>query len=173
MLICTVQNGEQTRSSADLPPYIAKRRSSRSHRQDPMATLSGLDYIVLAAHNRISTWRYFVNKLLRSLLKAGVYFLEQSDRNTADMADRVKDRVQNLSRRARHAIYGQEGHTIRNAISFAAGIGLGIGVGMLLAPSPGEETRSSIVAKVHDFGDKLRERFSPEVKKPATGTEGM
>ena len=44
-----------------------------------------------------------MNKLLRSLLKAGVYFLEQSDRSTADMADRVKDRVQNLSRRARHA----------------------------------------------------------------------
>ena len=114
-----------------------------------------------------------MNKLLRSLLKAGVYFLEQSDRNTADMADRVKDRVQNLSRRARHAIYGQEDHTIRNAISFAAGIGLGIGVGMLLAPSPGEETRSSIVGKVHNFGEKVRERFSPEVKKPATGTEGM
>ena len=138
-----------------------------------MATLSGLDYMGLAAHNRISPWRYFVNKLLRSLLKAGVYFLEQSDRNTAEMADQVKDRVQNLSRRARHAITGQEDHTIRNAISFAAGIGLGIGVGMLLAPSPGEETRSSIVGKVHDFGDKVRERLSPEEKKPATGTEGM
>ena len=106
-----------------------------------------------------------MNKLLRSLLKAGVYFLEQSDRNTAEMADRVKDRVQNLSRRARHAISGKEDHTIRNAISFAAGIGLGIGVGMLLAPSPGEETRSSIVGKVHDFGDKVKERFSPEAKK--------
>ena len=138
-----------------------------------MATLSGLDYIGLAAHNRISTWRHVVKKLLRSLLKAGVYFLERSDRNTADIADQVKDRVQNLSRRARHAISGQEDHTIRNTISFAAGIGLGIGVGMLLAPSPGEETRSSIVGKVHDFGDKVRERFSPEVKKPATGTEGM
>jgi hypothetical protein len=138
-----------------------------------MATLSGLDYIGLAAHNRISIWRYFVNKLLTSLLKAGVYFLEQSDRNAADMADRVEDRVQNLSRRARHAIYGQEDHTVRNAISFAAGIGLGIGVGMLLAPSPGEETRSSIVGKVHDFGDKVRERFTPEVKKPATDTERM
>jgi len=122
----------------------------------------------------MSTWGYFVNKLLRSLLKAGVYFLEQSDRNTADMADRVKGRVQNLSRRrARHAIYGQEDHTIRNAISFAAGIGLGIGVGMLLAPSSGEETRSSILGKLHDFGDKVRERFSPGAKKPSAGTEGM
>jgi hypothetical protein len=119
-----------------------------------MATISSLHCIGLAARNRISTWRYSVNKLLRSLLKAGVYFLEQSDRNTADMADRVKDRVQNLRRRDRHAIYVQEDHTVRNAVSFAAGIGLGIGVGMLLAPSPGEETRSLIVGKVHDFGDK-------------------
>jgi len=54
-----------------------------------------------------------------------------------------------------------------------AGIGLGIGVGMLLAPARGEETRSSIAGKVHDFGDKVKERFSPEAKKPATGTEGM
>src|SRR5260370_40600967 len=89
------------------------------------------------------------------------------------MVEQVKDRVQNLSRRARHAIYGQEDHTVRNAISFAAGIGLGIGVGMLLAPSPGEETRCSIVGKVYDFGDKARVRFSPEVKKPSTGLEGM
>jgi hypothetical protein len=69
----------------------------------PDLTRSGLDYIGVAAHNQISTWWYFVKKLLRSLLKAGVYFFEESDRNTADMADRVKDRVQNLSRRARHA----------------------------------------------------------------------
>jgi len=44
---------------------------------------------------------------------------------------------------------------------------------MLLAPSPGEETRSFIVGKVHDFGDKVRERFSPEAKKSVAGTEGM
>jgi len=115
-----------------------------------------------------------VNKLLRSLLKTAVYLLEQSDRDTGDMADRVKDRVQDLTRRARHAIYRQkEDHRVRNAISFATGIGLGIGVGMLLAPARGEETRSSIAGKVQDFGDRVKERFSPEVKKPATGTEGM
>ena len=50
---------------------------------------------VFMAHNQISRWRYFVNKLLRSLLKTAVYLLEQSDRDTGDMADRVKDRVQN------------------------------------------------------------------------------
>ena len=113
-----------------------------------------------------------MNKLLRSLLKTAVYLLEQSDRDTGDMADRIKDRVQ-LTRRARHAIYRREDHRVRNAISFATGIGLGIGVGMLLAPARGEETRSSIAGKVQDFGDRVKERFSSEVKKPATGTEGM
>jgi hypothetical protein len=113
----------------------------------------------------------FVNKYLRSLLKTVIYLLEQS-RDTADVADRVKDRVQNLTRRARHAIYGQEHHPGRNAFSFAAGIGIGIGVGILLAPSKGEETRSSIAEKVQEFGDKVKQRVSPEVKKPATGTEG-
>jgi len=44
---------------------------------------------------------------------------------------------------------------------------------MLIAPARGEETRSSIAGKVHDFGDKVKERFSPEAKKTATGTEGM
>ncbi|PYX85679.1 MAG: hypothetical protein DMG70_02795 [Acidobacteria bacterium] len=67
---------------------------------------------------------------------------------------------------------GQEDHTVRNAISFAAGIGLGIGVGMLFAPASGEETRSSIAEKVQDVGERVRERCSPEIKKPATGTEG-
>jgi len=95
-----------------------------------------------------------VNKFLKSLLKIGLDFLEDSER-------------------AGRAIRRQEDQTVRNAISFAAGIGLGIGMGILLAPSKGEETRSSIAGKVQDFGDKVKERFSPEVKKPATGTEGM
>jgi hypothetical protein len=123
--------------------------------------------------NQISRWRYFVNKLLRSLLRTAVYLLEHSDGDTGDIADRVKDRVQDLTRRARHAIYRQEDHSVRNAISFATGIGLGIGVGILLAPARGEETRSSIAEKVQDFGDRVKERFSPEARKPATGTEGM
>ena len=95
-----------------------------------------------------------MNKFLKSLLKIGLDFLEDSER-------------------AGRAIRRQEDQTVRNAISFAAGIGLGIGMGILLAPSKGEETRSSIAGKVQDFGDKVKERFSPEVKKPATGTEGM
>ena len=94
-----------------------------------------------------------MNKFLKSLLKTGLDFLEQPDR-------------------AGRAIRGQEDHTVRNAISFAAGIGLGIGLGILLAPASGEETRSSIAENVQDVGERVRDRFSPEVRKPATGTEG-
>jgi len=113
-----------------------------------------------------------VNKFLRLLLKTGLYLLEQSDRATADIRDRVKDRVEDLTDRTLQAMRGQETHKVRNAISFAAGIGLGIGVGILFAPASGEETRSSIAEKVQDVGARVRERFSPEVEGAATGTEG-
>ena len=114
-----------------------------------------------------------MNQLLKWLLNSGVYFLEQSDRNTAEMADRVKHGVHNFSRRAKHALHEHEDHTVRHAISFGAGIGLGIGIGLLLAPSSGEKTRSSIAGKVHDFGETAKGRFSQEAKRSATGTEGM
>lgn len=94
-----------------------------------------------------------MNKFLKSLLKIGLDFLEQP-------------------KRASRAIRSKDDHTLRNAISFAAGIGLGVGVGILLAPASGEETRSSIAEKVQDVGERVRGRFSPKVKKPATGTEG-
>jgi gas vesicle protein len=113
-----------------------------------------------------------MNKFLKSLLKTGVYLLEQSDRVTSEMQDRVKDRVEDLTDRVEQAIQGQEDHTVRNAIWFAAGIGLGLGVGVLFAPASGVETRSSISDKVQDMGDRVRERFSAAEKKPATGTEG-
>ena len=95
-----------------------------------------------------------MNKFLKSLLEIGLGLLEQSERA------------------GRAAIRRQEDQTIRNAISFAAGIGLGIGIGILLAPASGEETRSSVTEKVQDVGERVRRRVSPEVKKPATGTEG-
>jgi len=95
----------------------------------------------------------FVNKFLKSLVKIGLDFLEDSEQ-------------------AGRAIRRQEDPTMRNAISFAAGIGLGIGLGILLAPASGEETRSSIAEKVQDVGERVRDRFSPELRKPATGTEG-
>jgi hypothetical protein len=104
--------------------------------------------------HRSGDWKVFVTKFLKSLLKICVDVLEQSERA------------------GRAAIRRQEDQTVRNATSFAAGIGLGIGIGILLAPGSGEETRSSITEKVQDVGERVRGRVSPEVKKPATGTEG-
>ncbi len=103
-----------------------------------------------------------MNKFLRSLLKAGIYLLEQRDR--------LKARAEDLTDRAGQAIRGQEDHTVRNAISFAAGTALGIGVALLFAPASGEETRSALAAKVQNVGDRVREQLSQELKKPATGT---
>jgi hypothetical protein len=120
-----------------------------------------------------STWRCFVNKFLRSLLKAGVYLLEQSDHAAADIRDRAKARVEDLTDRAGRAIRGQENdHTVRNAISFAAGTALGVCVAVLFAPGSGEETRSALAGKVRNVGNRVREQLSPEEKEPATGTEG-
>jgi hypothetical protein len=104
-------------------------------------------------HKLGSKLEVFVNKFLKSLLKIGLDFLEESER-------------------ASSAIRRPEDHTVANAISFAAGIGLGIGIAILLAPASGEETRSSIAEKVQDVGEKVGDRFSPKMKKPATGTEG-
>jgi len=118
-----------------------------------------------------STWRCFVNKFLRSLLKAGVYLLEQSDHAAADIRDRAKARVEDLTDRAGRAIRGQEDHTVRDAISFAAGAALGVGVAILFAPASGEETRSALAGKVRNVGNRVREQLSPEEKEPAS-TEG-
>jgi len=113
-----------------------------------------------------------VNRFVKALLRTGIHLLEQSDRATADMRDHVKDRAEDFIDRTGRAIRGEQDHTVRNAVSFAAGIALGVGVGMLFAPARGEETRSSIAGKVQDMRDTVRERFSVERKKPATGTEG-
>jgi hypothetical protein len=117
------------------------------------------------------------NKLLKSILKTAVYFVEQSDRVASDVRDRVSDeydgasdRISDLRDRARD-LYVGENHTMRNVLVFAAGVGVGIGAGMLLAPASGEEIRGSISDKVQDIGDRVRDRFSSETRN-ATGTEG-
>jgi hypothetical protein len=102
-------------------------------------------------------WGYIVNlnKLLRTALKTGLYFLEQSDKATAPIRKQVKDQVEGLTDRSRQAILGPEDHTVRNAVSLAAGIGLGMGLGMLFAPASGEEIRRSIVEKARDVRAKV------------------
>jgi hypothetical protein len=117
-------------------------------------------------------------KFFKSVLKTAAYLLEQSDRVAADVrdraaegVDRASDRVSDFRDRTRN-LYGHESHTLRSAISFAAGVVVGIGAGMLLAPASGRETRDSIGKKVGDIGAPMRDRFASEVSQ-ATGTDGL
>jgi hypothetical protein len=113
------------------------------------------------------------NRLLKSLLKTTVYILDQ----TAEQVDRVVDRTSEIRDQAKRVIDSaataiqpqREDHTLRNLVSFVAGLGLGVGAGMLLAPASGVELRSSISDRVKDISDKVKERVSTQ--KVATGTE--
>ena len=98
-----------------------------------------------------------MNKLLRALLRAGLYFLEESDQ--------MRDRVGNIRSRTREAIGMAPDHAMRDAVCFIAGVGLGVGMGMLFAPASGRETRDLISEKVHDVGTRVRDRFSDEMQR--------
>jgi hypothetical protein len=113
-----------------------------------------------------------VNKLLKTLLRTGAYFLDQAADATAPMRDRVRDRANGFTDRATHLMRGRQDNTVRYAISFAAGLGFGLGAGLLFAPASGDQTREALTDKVHDFGESVKEHFSREVKQRATGTEG-
>jgi hypothetical protein len=86
---------------------------------------------------------------------------------TADRVDRVSDRASEVAENTRSMIYANESNTLRNFVSFTAGIGVGIAAGLLLAPSSGEELRNSISDKVQNISDKVRGRGETY----ATGTD--
>jgi gas vesicle protein len=118
-----------------------------------------------------------MNKLLKSVLRTVVYLLEQTENVADDMRERVSDtvdragdRISDLRDRARD-FYPEEDHTLRNILTFAAGVGVGAAAAILLAPASGEEFRSQIGDKVQDIGGRVRSRFSSESSK--TGTEGV
>jgi len=104
-----------------------------------------------------------LDKFVRSILKSIVYIMD----NAADRVDRVSDRASELAENTRSVIYPNQGNTVRNLASFAAGIGVGITAGLLLAPSSGQELRNSINDKVQNISDKIRGRSEPY----ATGTD--
>lgn len=112
-----------------------------------------------------------MNNLIKSILKAAVYFLEQTDRFAGDVRDRVSDSLDRAAdtvsdlRDQVEDIHPGPSNTMRNVLSFAAGVGVGIGAAILFAPASGEETRNQIGEKVQDIGGRLRGRFS------RTGTE--
>jgi hypothetical protein len=118
-----------------------------------------------------------MNNLIKSILKTAVYFLDQTDRFAGDVRDRVadgigsaSDRVSDLRDQAQE-LYEGEDHTLRNILTFAAGVGVGVGAAILFAPASGEEIRSQIGDKVQDISDRVRDRFTSETPKTATGTE--
>jgi gas vesicle protein len=120
-----------------------------------------------------------MNKLLKSVLKTVVYILDQTEDTAGEVrhrvskgVDRVSDRVSDLRDQAQD-FYSREDHTLRNILTFTAGVGVGIATAMLFAPASGDEIRSQIGEKVQDIGGRVRERFSSEPRKSATGTEGV
>jgi hypothetical protein len=98
-----------------------------------------------------------MNKLLKSLLQAGLYFLEQPDRATEAARERVKEDINEVTEKFRG-----EDHTLRYVLTFAAGVGVGLGVGMLTAPASGEHSRSALAGKVRQVGDRVKKQVSGE-----------
>jgi len=91
-----------------------------------------------------------MNKTMRFLMRTALNLMDQY----SDQLDRASDRVSDMVDRGRDMVdRGKEmiyppDHTLRNVLSFAAGVGLGIGAGLLLAPSSGNELRQSIKDRV-------------------------
>jgi hypothetical protein len=121
-----------------------------------------------------------LKKVLRSVLKTAVDLLEQSERVSGKMRDRVHEgvgraggRMSELRHQARD-VYGHEDHTVRNVVSLVAGVGVGIGLAILFAPASGEQVRNSITERVQAVGDRVREGISSKrkVAPAATGTQG-
>ena len=117
-----------------------------------------------------------MNNLIPSILKTAVYFLDQTNSFTSDVRDRVSDGVGRVSDRVSDLreqaadLYSDDDHTVRNVLTFVAGVGVGVGAALLFAPASGEEIRGQIGDKVQDIGDRMRERFS---SRASTGTEGQ
>lgn len=116
--------------------------------------------------------------LLNVLLGTGLYLLDPvRDRlaeNIEDITGRAKDSYDEASERLGRAgdvLTGHEHRGLSTAVAILIGVGIGVGVGMLLAPASGEETRSNLAGKVHDFSDRVKSRTTGEPQ-PASGTYG-
>ena len=104
-----------------------------------------------------------LNSLVRQILKTAVYIMD----STSDSVDRVSDRASLFADNAKEMIYPNDNNTLRNVLSFAAGIGVGVAAGVLLAPQSGAALRDSISDKVQDISDKVLGR----AENYATGTD--
>ena len=119
------------------------------------------------------------NNLLKMLLGAGLYVIDPLRDRLSDRMDDISDRAQSTYDSAvdrvssmRDRIRGKQSDPWGNAMWMLLGVGVGVGVGLLLAPASGEETRETIAGKVHDVEDRVRERFSAQRPRSASGTYG-
>lgn len=110
-----------------------------------------------------------LNRLFKSVLKTAIYIMD----HTGDQVERVSDRASQIVEGTKSVIYPDRDHTLRNALTFAAGVGVGIGVGVLLAPSSGAEMRSLIGEKVQNIGGKVRDLFSTENPSSPTHSDAV
>jgi len=112
-----------------------------------------------------------MKSILKSVLKAGLCMLDQADSEVRDRVSAGVDEVSDRARRtygeasrrldrASRAIQGESDNTLRNTVSFLAGIGLGAGVALLCAPTSGEEVRNSIRAKVWNIRQQVKEEIA-------------
>ncbi len=114
------------------------------------------------------------------LLGTSVYLLDslrgRLNEGIDDISDRARETYGEASRRAARAaevIRGEDHGGTNPAKALLIGVGVGLGVGLLLAPASGRETRGSISGRVHEFGDRVRDKFSNEPKRETgTGTYG-
>ena len=118
------------------------------------------------------------NILWNVLLGSGVYLLDSMRDRLSNVADdsrgAARETYGEASRRvgrATNAIRGEDHHGMSTAAALLIGIGVGVGVGMLLAPASGEETRKDLSNRVHEFSDRMRDKFSSGEHAP-TGTYG-
>jgi YtxH-like protein len=111
--------------------------------------------------------------LLSMLMGTGLYLLDPLRNRIADRLDDLADRAQDTYDtasdrlgRATRVVRGDDHRFISSTGAMLLGMGIGVGLGLLFAPASGQETRSNLSNKVHDFGDRVRER----VNKPETAT---
>jgi hypothetical protein len=104
---------------------------------------------------------------LSMLLGTGLYLLDPLRNRLADRLDDLTDRAQDTYEmasdrfgRASRVIRGEDHRGLSTTAAVLIGMGIGLGVGLLFAPATGEETRSNLAGKVHDFGDKVRDRVN-------------
>lgn len=112
-----------------------------------------------------------MNKVWKSLVRTGLYLLEDPERTFGDIREtfgdvrdrmrdgmgRMRDSVDDVHRRVRG-----DDHSVRYVLMFAAGVGVGVGVGLLAAPARGEDTRAAISNNVREVASRMKSRVSQE-----------